>query len=79
MKEYSIACEDYSLSGVLCMEFLTTKQASALWNVSARRVAILCEQGRINGAVKAGKTWLLPPDAEKPADARIKQNKVVKR
>jgi hypothetical protein len=75
MKEYSITYEDYSLSEVLYMEFLTTKQASELWNISARRVAVLCEQGRIDGAVKAGKTWLLPPDAEKPVDARIKQKK----
>lgn len=55
------------------MEFLTTKQASELWKISARRIAVLCEQGRIDGAVKAGKTWLLPPDAEKPADARKTQ------
>lgn len=57
------------------MEFLTTKQASLLWGISARRVAILCEQGRIEGVVKAGKTWLLPPNAQKPGDGRLKQNK----
>lgn len=57
------------------MEFLTTKQAATLWSISARRVAILCEQGRIEGAVKAGKTWLMPPDTQKPADARLKGNK----
>lgn len=58
------------------MQFLTTKQAATLWGISARRVAILCEQSRIKGVVKAGKTWLLPPDAQKPVDARLKgQNK----
>lgn len=57
------------------MEFLTTKQAATLWGISARRVAILCEQGRIDGVVKAGKTWLLPPDAQKPIDARLKEYK----
>ena len=55
------------------MEFLTTKQAAGLWGVSPRRVAVLCEQGRIEGAVKAGKTWLLPPAAQKPADGRKKK------
>ena len=54
------------------MEFLTTKQASELWGISQRRVAILCEEGRINGAVKAGRTWLMPTDAKKPDDARTK-------
>lgn len=38
------------------MEFLTTKQAAELWGISPRRVALLCAQGRIPGAVKAGKT-----------------------
>ncbi|MEG0770048.1 MAG: helix-turn-helix domain-containing protein [Ruthenibacterium sp.] len=56
------------------MEFLTTKQASELWGISPRRIALLCEQGRITGAVKAGKTWLLPPDAKKPMDKRLKKN-----
>lgn len=54
------------------MEFITTKQAAEKWNISQRRVAILCEQGRIASAVKAGKTWLLPPDIQKPEDARRK-------
>lgn len=48
------------------MEFLTTKQAAELWGISPRRVALLCAQGRIPGTVKAGKTWLLPPDAKSP-------------
>ena len=53
------------------MEFLTTKQAAELWGISARRVALLCAQGRIPGTVKAGKTWLRPPDAQKPLDPRL--------
>jgi len=57
------------------MEFLTTKQASELWGISQRRVAILCEEGRINGAVKAGRTWLMPVDAQKPDDARTKSER----
>ena len=57
------------------MEFLTTKQASELWGISQRRVAILCEEGRINGAVKAGRTWLMPVNTQKPIDGRTKQAK----
>ncbi|MEG1567087.1 MAG: helix-turn-helix domain-containing protein [Anaerovoracaceae bacterium] len=56
------------------MEFMTTKEASEMWGISARRVAILCEQGRIDGVKKAGKTWLLPPNATKPVDQRLKKN-----
>lgn len=36
------------------MEFMTTKQAARLWGISQRRVAILCERGRINGVKKLG-------------------------
>ena len=37
----------------------------------ARDAALLCAQGRIPGTVKAGKTWLLSPDAQKPLDPRL--------
>lgn len=57
------------------MEFLTTKEVSEQWNISARRVAILCEDGRIEGVVKKGKTWLIPFDAEKPEDGRCRRMK----
>ena len=53
------------------MEFLATKQAAELWGISPRRVALLCAQERIPGAVRMGKTWLLPPDAKKPLDPRF--------
>ncbi len=52
------------------MDYLTTLEMSGKWGISARRIALLCEQGRIVGVVKKGKTWLIPEDAEKPADKR---------
>lgn len=55
------------------MEFMTTKEAAKLWGISQRRVAILCEQGRIDGAKKAGIVWLMPPETKKPNDARRKK------
>ncbi len=57
------------------MDFITTKQASEIWGISQRRVAILCEQGRIEGVKKAGTVWLMPPNIKKPEDARVKRNK----
>lgn len=44
------------------------------WNISSRRIGILCNEGRIEGAIKKGKMWLIPEDTEKPADARLKKN-----
>lgn len=52
------------------MDYLTTLEMSEKWGISARRIALLCEQGRIVGVVKKGKTWLIPEDAQKPADKR---------
>ena len=54
------------------MEHITAKQAAEKWNISQRRVQVLCEQGRIRGAVRLGWAWAIPKDAEKPEDARIK-------
>jgi len=40
-----------------------------------RRVQVLCEQGRIKGAVRLGWAWAIPKDAEKPDDLRVKKDK----
>lgn len=57
------------------MEFLTTTEIAIKWNISRRRVATLCKEGRIEGAVLKGKTWLVPDDAIKPDDPRhIRKN-----
>lgn len=56
------------------MEYLTTVEMSEKWNITARRIGILCSQDRIEGTIKKGKTWLIPADAEKPVDARFKTN-----
>lgn len=52
------------------MNYVTTIEMSEIWVILARRIALLCEQGRIAGVVKKGKTWLIPKDVEKPADRR---------
>lgn len=58
------------------MEYITAKQAAEKWNISQRRVQVLCEQGRIKGAVRLGWAWAIPKDAEKPADLRLKSEKM---
>lgn len=54
------------------MDYLTTIEMSVKWGVSSRRIALLCEQHRIDGVIKKGKTWLIPHAALKPEDARKK-------
>ena len=60
------------------MEYLTSVEMSEKWNITSRRISVLCSQGRIEGVIKKGKTWLIPTDAEKPADARIRSGKYIK-
>ena len=54
------------------MEYITTRQAAEKWNISDRRVRILCAEGKIFGTVKEGKTYKIPVSAMKPADGRRK-------
>ncbi len=60
------------------MEFLTTSEIAKKWNISRRRVSLLCAEGRIEGAVHKGNLWLVPSDAEKPQDPRKKEVHVIK-
>lgn len=56
--------------GRLCMEYLTTSEIAKKWGISARRVQILCKEGRIKGAVLKGRFWLIPISAKKPENPR---------
>ena len=52
------------------MEYKSVMQMAAQWGISDRRVRALCQQGKIRGAVRKGRTWLIPGNAEKPVDGR---------
>lgn len=54
---------------------MTTKEASALWGITERRINELCKTGRISGAHKEGRQWIIPNDAKKPLDKRLKNPK----
>ncbi len=51
---------------------MTVKEAARLWGVTERRVTVLCKEGRIKGAYKKGRSWVIPAKTEKPTDSRIK-------
>lgn len=55
------------------MEYITASQASKLWNISQRRVQILCAEGRIPGVFKLGEAWAIPVEVKKPEDKRRKK------
>lgn len=60
------------------MGYLSARQAAKKWNISQRRVQVLCSENRIEGAFKVGEVWAIPDHAPKPLDFRMKSNKTEK-
>lgn len=52
--------------------YLSTKEIAEKWGISDRRVRIFCDEGKIDGAFKEGKSWRIPENAQKPIDNRLK-------
>lgn len=52
------------------MEYMTVKDAAQRSNATKRLVQRLCAEGRIEGAVKFGRSWGVPVNARKPNDPR---------
>lgn len=52
------------------MEYMKVSEAAVKWGLSARRVRILCEGGRIEGSIRKGKLYMIPVNAIKPQDGR---------
>ena len=59
-------------------DYMTVKEAAKEWGITDRQVSGMCLSGRIQGAVKNGRNWLIPANAEKPVDQRIKSGNYVK-
>lgn len=60
------------------MRYMSIKQVSEKWGISVRRIQVLCSEGRIAGEIKIGSYWVIPEDANKPKDKRIKNRKYMK-
>lgn len=60
------------------MEYLSVQEISDRWNISKRRVQILCREGRVEGAKRIGNIWAVPENAKRPIDARTK-NPIIKK
>lgn len=56
------------------MDFISVREAASKWEISERRVQRLCEDGRIEGIERFGRSWMIPKSAQKPDDLRCKRN-----
>ena len=56
------------------VNYISVKDAAKKWAISERRVQKLCEGNRIEGVIRFGHSWMIPKDAKKPADLRMKND-----
>jgi len=69
-----MCCADNGIKGLIDMDYKSVSYFAKKWNIKERRIRILCSSGRIEGASKVGKTWLIPSNVNKPVDKRFKNN-----
>ena len=56
------------------MVYIKVSQAAEKWGISARRVRILCAEGKIDGVTRKGNLYMIPENASKPQDGRFGKN-----
>ena len=42
------------------MDYLKIDEVAAKWGISPRRLQTLCAQGKIEGATRFGRAWMIP-------------------
>ena len=57
----------------------SSKQIAEEWGLSKITINDLCNKGKIPGAVKEGRKWLIPDDAVRPVDGRVSSGKYKKK
>ncbi len=55
---------------MILLKYISVKEVGEKWKISDRRIRVLCNEGRVEGAIKIGRNWSIPADAIKPVDAR---------
>lgn len=53
-------------------DYMKIEEAAQAWGISPRRVQALCAAGKVSGALRFSRDWMIPKNAEKPADGRTK-------
>lgn len=57
----------------------SSEQFAIEWNLSKRTINDLCNKGKIPGAIKEGRKWLIPDDAVRPVDKRVSSGSTQRR
>ena len=59
------------------MEYLKIEEVAKRWGLGVRRVQLLCSSGKVEGARRFGRAWMIPKDAAKPTDGRTKAGRSI--
>ena len=51
---------EYNIILEVHMDYLTAAETAEKWGISDRRVTKLCNEGRVDGAIRKGFMWLIP-------------------
>ena len=46
------------------MDYISVREAAQKWEISERHVQKLCEESRIDGIQKFGRSWMIPKTAK---------------
>ena len=63
------------ISRRVLMKYLDVHQAAEKWEMTERRITMLCRDGKIRNVKKEGKLWLIPEGTPRPFDGRTKEAK----
>lgn len=61
------------------MDFISVRETASKWGISERRVQQACEDSRIEGVERFGRSWMIPKNAKKPNDLRKERLPKVKK
>ncbi len=56
------------------MEYIKVSKTAEKWGISARRVRVLCAEGKIDGVIRKGNLYMIPANATKPMDSRMNRS-----
>ena len=56
-------------------KYIRITEAAEIWSISPRQVQNLCRSGSVPGAVRFGRSWMIPVGTPKPIDGRTRRAK----
>ena len=59
------------------MNYIKVSKAAEKWGISARRVRLLCANGKIEGVIRKGNLYMIPENAMKPLDGRTNKKNIL--